>query len=208
MEPSETFLQVFVHSLLPHHSLLAGGEETEELTQHLWWRLYQPGNSKATDNKEPAANLVFGGGLNRVSWYSLPRTRESRDTESWTCCPLALSHCTGLAFILNGKKKDHSVSRFIILYKKQKQSVQEHKRPPNTHTRDISTFPLSGLTDTVVADAAVRGAWRTEHFAGVAVLEFHHILVYDHFHRAGRRAIGRGTHAVCKGKEGQSNWCR
>lgn len=208
MEPSETFLQVFVRSLLPHHSLRARGEDTEELNQHLWWCFYQPGNSTATDNKEPAANLVFGGGLNRISRYSPPTTRESRDTESWTCCPLAPSHCTGVAFILSEKKKDHSVSCFIILYKNQKQSVQEHNPHTHTHTRDSSTFPLSELTDTVVADTAVRGARRAEHFAGVAVLEFHHILVYDHFHGAGRWAVGRGTHAVCKGKEGQSNWCR
>lgn len=68
VEPPETFLQVFVHSLLPRRSLMAWGEDTEELNQHPWWCLYQPGNSKATDNKEPVANLVFGRGLNCVYW--------------------------------------------------------------------------------------------------------------------------------------------
>lgn len=67
---------------------------------------------------------------------------------------------------------------------------------------------LAGLTDAVVADAAVRGAWGTEHFAGVAVLELHHVLVDDHFHRAGRQAVRGGPHGVCKGEEGQSEQCR
>lgn len=84
VEPSEAFLQVFVHSLLPHHTLRAQGEDIEELSQHLQWCLYQSGDSKATDNKEPAANLVSGGGLNCILQYRPPRTRESRDTESWT----------------------------------------------------------------------------------------------------------------------------
>lgn len=50
--------------------------------------------------------------------------------------------------------------------------------------------------DAVVADAAVRGAWGTEHFAGVAVLELHHVLVDDHFHRAGRQAVRGGPHGI------------
>ena len=152
---------------------------------------------------------MFGGGLNRVSWYRPPKIRRSSDTEPWTCCPLTPSHCTGVASILNGKKTDQAVSCFIILHKKQKQSVQDQKtRPTRRHKTDSSTLPPPGLTDAVVADAAVRGAWRAEHLAGVAVLELHHVLVYDHFHRTGRRAVRGGTHAVCKEKGGQSGWCR
>lgn len=61
----------------------------------------------------------------------------------------------------------------------------------------------------------MRGARRAEHFAGVAVLELHHVLVYDHFHGAGGRAVRGGAHAVdplfqvCSltwGGSGQDTW--
>lgn len=57
------------------------------------------------------------------------------------------------------------------------------------------------LTHTVVAQAAVRGAWRSEHLAGEAVLELHHLLVDDDLLGAGRRPIAAVSSVVYTGEE-------
>lgn len=57
------------------------------------------------------------------------------------------------------------------------------------------------LTHTVVTEAAVGGARRTEHLAGEAVLEFDHLLIDEDFLCAWRRPVAGISSVVYKEEE-------